>query len=115
MTNKLKPTPVSEVRVLMELTASCLKRKNFFIGFNYCKYSKKKKSCVAVRKKGKYIGVRGYLGGGYRGGDNRSGNGGNGKNGNGNGNGNGHGGNGNGNGGNGGGNGGGGNGGGGGE
>jgi len=52
------------------------------------KYSKKKKSCVAVRKKGKYIGVRGYLGGGYRGGDNRSGNGGNGKNGNGNGNGN---------------------------
>ena len=47
------------------------------------KYSKKKKSCVAVRKKGKYIGVRGYLGGGYRGGDNRSGNGGNGGNSNG--------------------------------
>ena len=79
------------------------------------KYSKKLKSCVPIKKKGKYAGVRGYLGGGYRGGDNRSGNGGNGKNGNGNGNGNGHGGNGNGNGGNGGGNGGGGNGGGGGE
>ena len=77
------------------------------------KYSKKMKSCVPIRKKGG-IGVRGYLGG-YRGGDNRSGNGDNDKNGNGNGNGNGHGGNGNGNGGNGGGNGGGGNGGGGGE
>ena len=74
------------------------------------KYSKKMKSCVPIRKKGKYIGGRGYYVGGYRGGDNRSGNGGNGKNGNGNGNGNGHGGNGNGNGGNGGGNGGGGNG-----
>ena len=78
------------------------------------KYSKKLKSCVPIKKKGKNIGVRGYyMGGGYhRGGDNRSsGNG----NGNGKGNGNGHGGNGNGNGGNGGGNGGGGNGGGGGE
>jgi len=56
------------------------------------KYSKKKKSCVAVRKKGNYVRIRGYLGGGYRGGDNRS------DSGNGNGNGNGHGGNGNGNG-----------------
>jgi len=72
------------------------------------KYSKKKKSCVAVRKKGNYVRIRGYLGG-YRGGDNRSDSG-NGDNGNGNG-----GGNGNGNGGNGGGNGGGGDGGGGGE
>jgi len=84
------------------------------------KYSKKMKSCVPIRKKGKYIGGRGYYVGGYRGGDNRSDSGnGNGKgNGNGNGgNGNGNGGNGNGggNGGNGGGNGGGGNGGGGGE
>jgi len=70
------------------------------------KYSKKKKSCVAVRKKGNYVRIRGYLGGGYRGGDNRSDSG-NGDNGNGNG--------GNGNGGNGGGNGGGGDGGGGGE
>ena len=72
------------------------------------KYSKKLKSCVPIKKKGKYVGVRGYMGGGYRGGDNRSDSG----NGNGNGNGNGHGGNGNGNGngGNGGGNGGGGNG-----
>ena len=48
------------------------------------KYSKKKKSCVAVRKKGNYVRVRGYLGGGYRGGDNRSDSG-NGDNGNGNG------------------------------
>ena len=72
------------------------------------KYSKKLKSCVPIKKKGKYAGVRGYFGGHGRG-DNRSDSG----NGNGNGNGNGHGGNGNG--GNGGGNGGGGNGGGGGE
>ena len=38
------------------------------------KYSKKMKSCVPIRKKGKYIGGRGYyMGGGYhRGGDNRS-------------------------------------------
>ena len=82
------------------------------------KYNKKEKRCVLVKKKGKkgkYGYIRSYLGGGYRGGDNRSGNGDNDKNGNGNGNGNGHGGNGNGNGGNGGGNGGGGNGGGGGE
>ena len=48
------------------------------------KYSKKKKSCVAVRKKGNYVRVRGYLGSGYRGGDNRSDSG-NGDNGNGNG------------------------------
>ena len=85
------------------------------------KYSKKLKSCVPIKKKGKYIGGRGYYVGGYRGGDNRSDSG----KGNGNGNGNGNGGNGNGgnggngngggNGGNGGGNGGGGNGGGGGE
>tara|TARA_Y100000992_G_scaffold16948_1_gene9852 strand:+ start:201 stop:482 length:282 start_codon:yes stop_codon:yes gene_type:complete len=69
------------------------------------KYSKKLKSCIPIRKKGKYAGVRGYFGGHGRG-DNRSDSG----NGNGNGNGNGHGGNGNGNGngGNGGGNGGGG-------
>ena len=41
------------------------------------KYSKKQKSCVPVKKKGKkgkYGYVRGYLGGGYhRGGDNRTG------------------------------------------
>ena len=101
-----------DINKVIELIREAKKASKCPPGF---KYSKKKKSCVAVRKKGKYIGVRGYLGGGYRGGDNRSGNGGNGKNGNGNGNGNGHSGNGNGNGGNGGGNGGGGNGGGGGE
>ena len=42
------------------------------------KYSKKTKSCEPVKKKGKkgkYGYVRGYFGGGYRGGDNRSGNG----------------------------------------
>ena len=69
------------------------------------KYNKKENRCVPVKKKGKkgkYGYVRGYFGGGYRGGDNRSGNGDNGGNGNGNGNGhsgNGNGGNGNGNGG----------------
>ena len=37
------------------------------------KYSKKMKSCVPIKKKGKYIGGRGYYMGGYgRGGDNRS-------------------------------------------
>ena len=64
------------------------------------KYNKKEKRCVLVKKKGKkgkYGYIRSYLGGGYRGGDNRSDSG----KGNGNGNGNGHGGNGNGNGGNG--------------
>ena len=62
------------------------------------KYSKKLKSCVPIKRKGKGYGVRGYYMGGYgRGGDNRSDSG-NGDNGNGNGNGNG--GNGNGNGGN---------------
>ena len=65
------------------------------------KYSKKMKSCVPIKKKGKYAGVRGYFGGHGRG-DNRS------DSGNGNGNGHGGNGNGNGNGGNGGGNGGGG-------
>ena len=53
------------------------------------------KSCVPVKKKGKkgkYGYIRSYLGGGYRGGDNRSDSGKG--NGNGNGNGNGHGGNG---------------------
>ena len=65
------------------------------------KYSKKLKSCVPIKKKGKYSAVRGYFGGHGRG-DNRS------DSGNGNGNGHGGNGNGNGNGGNGGGNGGGG-------
>ena len=53
------------------------------------KYSKKLKSCVPIKRKGKGYGVRGYYMGGYgRGGDNRSDSG-NGDNGNGNGNGNG--------------------------
>ena len=47
------------------------------------KYSKKLKSCVPIKRKGKGYGVRGYYMGGYRGGDNRSDSG----NGNGNGNG----------------------------
>ena len=103
-----------DIERVIELLREAKKKSNCPPGF---KYSKKQKTCVPVKKKGKYGYVRSYFGGGYRGGDNRSGNGGNGKNGNGNGNGNGHGGNGNGNGngGNGGGNGGGGNGGGGGE
>jgi|TARA_B100002019_G_scaffold39113_1_gene32767 hypothetical protein len=100
-----------DINKVIELIREAKKASKCPPGF---KYSKKKKSCVAVRKKGKYIGVRGYYGG-YRGGDNRSDSGNDKDKGNGNGNGNGHGGNGNGNGGNGGGNGGGGNGGGGGE
>ena len=36
------------------------------------KYSKKLKSCVPIKRKGKGYGVRGYYMGGYRGGDNRS-------------------------------------------
>ena len=79
------------------------------------KYSKKLRSCVPIRKKGKYLGVRGYYMGGHGRGDNRSDSGNGNGNGKGNGNGNGNGNGGNGNGGNGGGNGGGGNGGGGGE
>ena len=50
------------------------------------KYSKKKKSCVAVRKKGNYVRVRGYLGGDNRsdsGNGNGNGDGGNGDGGNG--------------------------------
>jgi len=99
-----------DIERVIELLREAKKKSNCPPGF---KYSKKQKTCVPVKKKGKYGYVRGYLGGGYRGGDNRSdsGNGnGNGNGGNGNGNGSG-----NGNGGNGGGNGGGGNGGGGGE
>ena len=99
-----------DIDKVIELLREAKKARKCPKGF---KYSKKMKSCVPIKKKGKYVTIRSYFGGGYRGGDNR--NGGNGKNGNGNGNGNGHGGNGNGNGGNGGGNGGGGNGGGGGE
>ena len=97
-----------DIDKVIELLREAKKARKCPKGF---KYSKKMKSCVPIKKKGKYVTIRSYFGGGYRGGDNR--NGGNGKNGNGNGNG--HGGNGNGNGGNGGGNGGGGNGGGGGE
>ena len=99
-----------DIDKVIELLREAKKARKCPKGF---KYSKKMKSCVPIKKKGKYVTIRSYFGGGYRGGDNR--NGGNGKNGNGNGNGNGQGGNGNGNGGNGGGNGGGGNGGGGGE
>ena len=97
-----------DIDKVIELLREAKKARKCPKGF---KYSKKMKSCVPIKKKGKYVTIRSYFGGGYRGGDNR--NGGNGKNGNGNGNG--HCGNSNGNGGNGGGNGGGGNGGGGGE
>ena len=102
-----------DIDKVIELLREAKKARKCPKGF---KYSKKMKSCVPIKKKGKYVTIRSYFGGGYRGGDNRNGNG-NGKNGNGNGNGNGHGGNGNGGngGGTGGGNGGGGNGGGGGE
>ena len=72
-----------DIERVIELLRESKKKAKCPPGF---KYSKKMKSCVQVKKKGKkgkYGYIRSYLGGGYRGGDNRSGNGGNGKNGNG--------------------------------
>ena len=82
-----------DINRVIELLREAKKKSSCPPGF---KYNKKEKRCVPVKKKGKkgkYGYVRSYFGGGYRGGDNRSGNGGNGND-NGNGNGNSHGGNG---------------------
>ena len=60
-----------DIERVIELLRESKKRAKCPPGF---KYSKKKKSCVQIKKKGRYgYGVRGYYMGGYgRGGDNRS-------------------------------------------
>ena len=60
-----------DIEKVIELLREAKKASKCPPGF---KYSKKQKSCVPIKKKGKkgkYGYIRSYLGGGYRGGDNR--------------------------------------------